>query len=327
MTLLFSTDVRSLAAISLSLSNLSSQVLLLALLALLVLTLFLFSSKFKRRRTAAPAVVFPPWDPAQKRESLNKVFEAALKQGQSAIDWYQDNIRTQRLGSRIIRLLAIFLASLGALIPLIGPPVQKLLNVKDFDPQWGYIAFATAAVLLAVDRFYGFSTGWVRYIKTQLALERALTDVRYDWTALVAKLKAPEPTPEELPPMLQRLKDFVDFVHSQIQQETEAWVLEFQTNLSDLMTTVKTQAESTKPGSIQVTITNASDFDPGITALLDQGPELTTQGGQCLFPSVPPGPHVITVRGKKGGKDSSKSEVVKVSPGALATQSVTLPPP
>lgn len=295
----------------------TALLILLAVIAVLV-------RKARKKRTATPVGEFPEWDPSKQWESLIQLYSTTLKQGDSAVDWYRVNIRGKRAGSQVIRLLAILLFSVGALIPLViniarieGDPKGLL------DPQWGYISFAAAAALLAADKFYGFSTGWIRYIKTQLALERALADLRYDWVILTAKVTNQQPNADQVQAIVQKLKEFVDFVRTQIEQETEAWVVEFQASLSDLTASLKAQTEATKPGTLQVTVTNADKFEK-ITALLDQVKELTLQGNQCLFPSVAPGVHGVTVRGiAKDGKESIGTAVATVTAGAQA--SITIP--
>jgi hypothetical protein len=193
------------------------------------------------------------------------------------------------------------------------------------DAQWGYIAFAAAAACVAADKSYGFSTGWIRFMKTQLALERALSDLHYDWMGLVAKLADQQPTSDQIQVMVQRLKDFVVLVRAQIEQETDAWVLEFQSNLADLASAVKSKTELTKPGSLQITVSNAKDFDGGIKAYLDRAEERMGEGTQCLFSAVPPGAHEVLVRGKRGDRTYETASVVKVVPDSLASLSLVLP--
>lgn len=226
--------------------------------------------------------------------------------------------------------MAIVLASVGALLPLVITAVSRFaefnVRMKDLvDAQWGYIAFAAAAACVAADKFYGFSTGWIRFMKTQLGLERALSDLRYDWVTLLAKLEDKEPTPDQIQLMLLRLKDFVLFVRGQIEQETDAWVLEFQSNLADFANTVKSKTELSKPGSLQVTVSNAKDFDAGIKVRLDNAEEQLIVGTQCLFRAVTPGPHEVLVRGTQNGKTFEISSLVKIVPDSLLPLSVTLP--
>jgi hypothetical protein len=304
-------------------------VLGLFVLASLVIWLFRTVRKRLETRTALPSVEFPVWDSQDVSKSLQGLFLATVKQGESAIAWYRDNIKMKRIGSQILRSAAIVLASIGALLPLVGAAVSRFDQSNTWktlvDAQWGYIAFATAAACVAADKFYGFSSGWIRYMKTQMALEGALTDLHYDWIALVSKVPNQQPTGDQVQGMLQKMKDFVVLVRTQVQQETDAWVLEFQSNLADLTNTVKAQRDAQKPGGVQVTVPNAKDFDGGVKVQMDHSDERTIVGTQCVFGSVPPGTHEILVTGNKGGQPFTASSVVKVAPDFVASASVVLP--
>lgn len=298
--------------------------------ALLIVILVTILRGRLSKRTSLPPLEFPVWDPTKTKESLQAVFLVTLKQGEVAIEWYQDNIKSKRVWSQLLRSLAIILASVGALLPLVVAAASRFAESDTrlralVDAQWGYIAFATAAACVAADKFYGFSTGWIRFMKTQLALERALSALRYDWIALVAKVAGQEPSSDQIQVMLQRLKDFVVLVRGQVEQETDAWVLEFQSNLADLANAVKSKSEVTKPGSLQVAISNAKDFDAGIKAYLDHAEERVIEGTQCLFSAVPPGTHEVLVRGKRGDRVYETASVIKVTPDSLASLSIVLP--
>jgi hypothetical protein len=304
----------------------------LFVLAFLVALLFRTVRNRLETRTALPCVDFPVWNSQDVWKSLHDLFLATVKQGESAIAWYRDNVRMKRLGSQFLRSAAIILASIGALLPLVVAAANRFEESNAWikrwaDAQWGYIAFATAAACVAADKFYGFSSGWIRYMKTQMTLEGALTDLRYDWIALVAKVAGEQPTRDEIQGMLQKMKDFVVLVRAQVQQETDAWVIEFQASLSDLTNTVKAQRDAQKPGSAQITVPNAKDFDGGVKAQLDQLEERTIEGTQCLFGSVPPGTHEILVIGKKGDQTFKAATVLKVAADSLASVSIALPAP
>jgi len=161
-------------------------------------------------------------------------------------------------------------------------------------------------------------------MKTQLSLEGALTDLRYDWVALVAKLST-TPTPDQIQLMLHRLKDFISFVRAQIEQETDAWIIEFQSSLADLANTVKAKAEATRPGSLQVTVPNAKEFDGGAKAILDHMEERAVNGTQCLFAAIPPGVHEVLVRGKKADRSFEIATVVKIGSDSLTSLNLVVP--
>jgi hypothetical protein len=223
--------------------------------------------------------------------------------------------------------VAIALGTIGALLPLIASLGQRVPWLDWIaNSQLGYIAFAGAGACLAIDKFYGFSTGWVRYIKTEITLQGALIQLRYDWFALLAKVEQSQPTQDQIQLMLQKLQAFVVFVNKQVEQETDAWILEFQSGLAELAGMLKSRAEAARPGSLQVTVPNATDFDGGVKAVLDRGAEeRQVEGTQCLFSAVAPGPHEVLVRGIKGGKPFEATGAIQVSPNALASIPLAIP--
>ena len=47
--------------------------------------------------------------------------------------------------------------------------------------------------------------------------------------------------------MIQRVKDFVQQIDQSVEQETKAWMTEFQTNLSDIARIAGTSEQTRKP--------------------------------------------------------------------------------
>jgi len=125
--------------------------------------------------------------------------------------------------------------------------------------------------------------------------------------------------------MIQRLRAFVVLANSQTQQETQAWILEFQTNLADLEKSAKLRAQEQKPGTVELTVNNASDFDPGVTASMDGMEARRVEGKSCVFASVAPGTHIVLVKGAKSGKAFQSSEIIRVQPDSVSQVSVALP--
>jgi hypothetical protein len=125
--------------------------------------------------------------------------------------------------------MAILLFGLAAPLPLIkatgvwqeqpesGAPEQRSGRVPF---ELGYVAAALAAGFIAFNRYLGLSTGWIRFIQTELALESGLDELRYDWVALLAKTGSANPGPERVQAMIQRLRTFMVFANGQTQLET-----------------------------------------------------------------------------------------------------------
>lgn len=80
--------------------------------------------------------------------------------------------------SIIVRSIAMILGSLGGLIPIVLPILslsQEWLNI-------GYVLIGIAAIFIATNKFFGFSTGHARYVITQLKLEDLLINTALEIT-------------------------------------------------------------------------------------------------------------------------------------------------
>ncbi len=276
------------------------------------------------------SVEYKDWDPAQPLQSLNDLFGSSIALVNAQIDWYRWRSKWLKKASKTCRLLGIMFGAIGTLIPLFQVAWNALqtggATNMSWLGQWGYVAFGLAATALFWDRIFGFSSSWIRFIKAQLALEEARTELNYDWRMLMAKFAARPGSDEQVQAMVQRLKDFAKKVHAEVRQETEAWVTEFQSNLAELEKFSKAQAEERRPGKLQVTVTNARDFQQGIKVWLDQTESRDIEGTECLFVFVPPGEHQIKVVGKKqDGTERTASKVTTIRANALTTESFTLP--
>ncbi len=270
---------------------------------------------------------FPTWNAAQSAEALQAVYLWAVQNTEAQIGWYKRNTGSKRRGSQIIRAGAIFFAALGALCPLLDAagfmPALATLFGKSWSgnhalAQWGYVFFAVAAAIVGFDRYFGLSTCWMRFIVTQMALEKTLKEFQYDWLILQAQQA------EHTVTLLQKARDFTSQTESLVKQETDAWVLEFQNNLAQLEKVLKAEAEQRKSGSIKITVTNAADFER-VSIRLNDTPrkELvgTTEG---LLEAVPPGQHEVTVIGKKGTKEYKAARVVDVQPNTATAVELTI---
>jgi hypothetical protein len=274
----------------------------------------------------------PKWEATQQEESLHAVYQWAIQNAESQIRWYADHKRSKRLGSQVIRAGAIFFAALGALCPLLdatgflqATSQGQAASGGNTFAQWGYVLFAIAAAIVGFDRYFGLSTGWMRYIVTQMALEKALKEFQHDWLIMRAQAKEQKAAKAmNALTQLQKVRDFTSQVESLVKQETDAWVLEFQNNISQLEKVLKTEAEARKPGSIKVNVGNASDFDRVFIRLNDSPRKELVGVTEGLIEAVPPGQYEVTVIGKKGAKESKISRVVEVQPNVVASVDVSL---
>ena len=122
------------------------------------------------------------------------------------------------------------------------------------------------------------------------------------------------------------IKDFSLQVENLVKQETDAWILEFQSSISELEKTLKTEVETRKPGSIKVVVTNARDFDRVTIQLDDNQVKEFVDVTEGVVGTIYPGSYEVVAIRKKDGRETKGSKVVEVLPSSMASAELTLPP-
>ena len=159
-----------------------------------------------------------------------------------AIDWYLNEKRSKSRWSRGLRVAAILLGAAGALIPLLN-----LANNQVFDVRWGYVAFALAAAAVALDRFFGFSSGWMRYLTTAVRLQRLLADFQLQWATRCARLEGTTPEPAQVAELLTLLRQVLSAILKEVERETISWAQEFQSNVGGIDRDLQLASEEAGP--------------------------------------------------------------------------------
>src|ERR1043165_5024698 len=290
-------------------------------------------SKKDRRNIQVPELKVQQlkWSsPEETQQSIVTLYQYAEAHANDSIDWYGRKKHNKAVMSRLLRGLAIVFTSLGGLTPIISalgwstvqmPRVMLDLNVG----QLGYLFLGLAAASIGFDRFFGFSSGWMRYITTKMTMERMISEFRMDWAMMVAKLGGKSPTTDQVQLMIQRIKEFLVGINTHVEQETQTWVSEFKTNLTEIEKTATTQRESARPGAIDITVTNGMDTEDGFTVALDGMEVKRIRGTKYQIGYVPPGPHKIAVTGTIKGESLDASELANVAPGEIAKVTLALP--
>jgi hypothetical protein len=263
---------------------------------------------------------FPVWSKENPDESLNKIYNWAVRIAANNIEWYARKKRPRRLGSLFLRAFSIVFAGIGALCPLVDAATGSF-GGKFQLAQWGYVFLALAASIAGFDYYFGQSSGWMRFVVTELSIERALKEFQYDWVILKVQQ---DKNQANTPIFLQRAKDFTLQIENIIKQETDTWVAEFQTNITQLEKILKTETEARKTGSIKIAVKNCTDFDKISIRLNDNLVKELNGVSEGIINTVAPGRYEVTVIGKKDEKEIKANKVVEVQPGAIASVDFTL---
>jgi hypothetical protein len=287
------------------------------------------------------------WDPSKTLDSLRAVRIAAEEESQKAINWYWNSKRWKARLSRGIQLWALALTALAG----IGPIGLQLL--KSYRPNLlpqldsGLIAaicVGTAAALLGLDKAFGFSSGWTRYVLTATSMTKLLHEFRMDWVALVAAAKNPT-EPDEQTKLIQRAKDFISNIQNIVLQETKDWATEFQNNMAQMekdlksqLETLKTQVEqnakqkedTSKPGAIELTVANADKtdgfhFDVILESAAGKVADSVSNAKVWTKLGTSPGQYKLTIEAKVKGSFLGTSSVLDIKPAEIVKPSLELP--
>lgn len=289
----------------------------------------------------------PIWNSEDPVGSLNSILQYVEGEASRAIDWYWRNKSWKSQLSSCIQFFAVTFAAGAGIVPILA---QIGKGIWDWKPKFdsGLLAsllVGIAAGLIGLDKAFGFSTGWARYVLTATAIRKALEEFRMDWTSLSAAAARP-PTPEQVAVMIARAKEFSSTVEGLVTQETKDWVTEFQSSMAQLekdvkvqLDTLKAQVQKTaqdrqaaaKPGSIELTVSNAEKTDGFQFQVV-----LEDESGAVAHEEVAnsktwarinaaPSHYKISISAVAGGKPVSVSAIVEVKPGEAAKPSLSLP--
>lgn len=191
---------------------------------------------------------FPMGDWGEPAERLEEICHWVETRALDTVDWYLHDRLWKRRGARALRIGAALTATAGA-----GLPLLDLTGVLESGTAWGYLALLGAAACLAVDRFCGLTSGWMRDMATAQAVQRRLEALRFDWASeSIREVLGPtEGTSSEAAERcLSVLRRFSEDVSDLVRAETADWMVEFRSGPAPLRTQ-SLVPWSTRPGPVR----------------------------------------------------------------------------
>jgi hypothetical protein len=303
-------------------------------------------------------ITIAEWDPsgwkkAPAEDAVHSLFVYANGGAKRAVAWYERAKHRKAVTSLWLRGLAIVLIVVGGLAPILAGFMHDDLStayLMVIVTQSGYTMLGVAAGLVLFDRYFGMSSGWIRYMTSLAAIERLRAEFLFDWTALLQKAPAPIDDATKLL-FLSRAQAFQKGVLEVIEKETAGWVAEFQSSVADLEKVVQAQRQAAEANvqaarkqedemrtrlktederaaaarrSSAINLELAGDLEGQSEILLDDAKVKETSGRTAALLNLPSGQHAIEVRSTaKGGKPVSASKVVTLEPGMIADLKLT----
>lgn len=175
---------------------------------------------------------FPTGDWGEPAERLEELYRWVERGALETVTWYLADRVWKRRGARVLRVGAACGAVAGAALPLLD-----LTGVMGGVAPWGYLSLLVCVACVAVDRFFGVTSGWIRDVATAQAVQRRLQVLQFDWAAeSVREVLGPtEGTAGEAAERcLGVLRRFSEDVTELVRAETADWMIEFRTGSAPL---------------------------------------------------------------------------------------------
>ena len=280
-------------------------------------------SEEERKDVQAIRIGVLPWDKQKAEESLDSVFEHVTGKARSAITWYQQSRRPKKEGAICLRVGAILLGAAGGVLPVLSELIGKN-GVTAFSPTWSSVALGVAAVFLLLDRFFGYSSAWMRYTKAELRIQRLLDCFELDWQVERLLENGETPGAEKIRKLLETARNFLDQVNQAVQEETNAWIEEFKSALKEISELIKAKEEATRQGGLNVEVVNGNECDKEWTLKVDGATSGKYTGKTAGLRNLLPGIHTVRVEGTITGQDKVAEVTVSVPAGGIASAQLTL---
>ncbi len=168
--------------------------------------------------------------------TIEALYNEALKKVKDHRDWYHRKAGYKKRASKSIRALAIIFVGLGTLCPLLDA-TQVLSDVNINLARWGYVFFGMAAIFVGFDKFFGVSSGWVRYIQAMLKIDKMTDQFKFEWNKKLIEFAITDLAKAQKIELIEMLRLFVQSASEVVENETANWAKEFESSLLELVKT------------------------------------------------------------------------------------------
>ncbi|MGD9282656.1 MAG: SLATT domain-containing protein [Desulfobacterales bacterium] len=173
------------------------------------------------------------WSDSEATPSLELLYQYVNNECNRAAGWYFVKKKTMKTLGYIFRVGSILALAFAGVIPILGEIFEKG-DVPGISPAWSTLFLAIAGVFLSLDRFGGYTSGWIRYIRTAQALNRLQSNFRIEWESQRLLLQGGQTDSATVGQAIQKCRDFLAQVNSIVGAETDEWAKDFQRVLAEL---------------------------------------------------------------------------------------------
>jgi len=269
------------------------------------------------------------WEPETAVKSLNTLYSYVMKKAIKADGWYYRKKNWKRFMGTALRYSAIVFTAVAGIFPILGT-IYKVNDVPSIEPAWSAVAVAIAALMIAIDKFGGFTSAWVRYILAAQELDEIIETFRFTWEKEKLKFSSSIHS-DEIQRLIESCKTFISQINEVVQDETQKWVAEFQTALKEVDLAAKAAAKVAKEktklqefGAISIEVENGQNCDNGWDLVIDSHSERNFIGKKGAFNNIKPGIIEVKAAGTISGRNVSDIKLVSIKGGEITTVLMSL---
>jgi len=157
------------------------------------------------------------WNEEHLAESLGELFRAVDNLAEAEVRYYYRRRTTRAWISGMSRFVAWVSGTIGLLLPLLAATANP--ELRDVA-QYGYVFIAVAASGLAANSLFGGTEGHIRFVSTQLQLEKLMTRARISWCRYLASKAG---NSEDYEAGFSLIQDYANELHTTTIAETGRW--------------------------------------------------------------------------------------------------------
>ncbi len=283
-------------------------------------------------RTAGSDLVADPfprldWSAGARHESVEALVAFAVKSGDDTAQWYFRRRQTKRFWGFTLRTLAMVSIAAAGVLPIVSE-MGRSSPWLAVPPGVASILLVVSGVLVLLDRFAGYTSGWIRYIETGQAITARLETFRFDDQLLRLAWSEGEPDAAQAEAHIKLCRAFVGDVQALVKAETEQWAHEFRDALAQIDQATQKEPTELEAGGVLVKVAEGPTLARGWTVRVDGGPPLAARGEAKALTGLRPGMHKLTVDevvdGAAGARGRSAETVVSVTAAAIETVTLRL---
>lgn len=267
------------------------------------------------------------WKQEDLKKDIQSLTDYAINYASEKSDYYKRGSKIKRNWAKGLRIIAIVATALGGLLPVLSQILEK--NGLHLEPAWATVAITIAVTSIGLDRFFGFSSAWIRFITTQLKIDSKIEQFKLNLENEKFSWVGADPGFDKAKTVINLAVTFINEISQMVQDETYAWMTEFQNVIQKFNDEVNVKADNSRLGGILLTVQNHLKFPNGVKIQLEGTNPVVFQGLTYSFNNLYPKIYKLSLGGTYADDKVATREVlnevlINVTPGIITPFAVNL---